>query len=70
MFDKMHVKRISKFTENSALEKELNNILDQIPHKDTVLTKNDVTKTIQYSGTGKLTIQVENGKIIKIEVGE
>jgi len=64
-----HIKRISKFTENSALEKELNNILAQVPHRDDILYKNDgITKKIEYSGTGKLTIEVVNGQITKIEI--
>ena len=62
------IKRIAKFADNIRLEKELNNITSQVVHKNDVLTKNNVTKTIEYDGTGTLKITTENGKITNIVI--
>lgn len=63
-----NIKRIAKFTENTTLEKELNNIISQLANKEDVLYKNGLDKTHTIAVGDKLTIV--NGQITKIESGE
>jgi len=66
------IKRIAKFKENVSLDRELDNMVKQTPHRDDVVYKADgTTKTLTFYGfsdsahttSATLKINIVNGQI-------